>query len=238
MPRIDSWYSYQDRVEDINTYFEFLFSVLDDRPTLKFSDREENFDRDLLHILKANGFVIVYNLIESTICNAIEDIHKELKLNDALCADQLNVRLAKRAFKRVNDNTISQADLDGTTIGSLIVQEWLLEHDQKVSDNKNPLFSGNVDARKIREVADMYGFSTETNVEETNDGASLLKIKMTRNELAHGEGSFKDKGRETSPDELRKIKDEVVCYLRDMLINIETYLHEQTYLREAFRQGA
>ncbi|MCH2055438.1 MAG: MAE_28990/MAE_18760 family HEPN-like nuclease [Thalassotalea sp.] len=238
MSRIDSWYLYQERVEDINTYFEFLFSVLDNRPVLKYNDREESFDRNLLHILKANGFVIVYNLIESTVCNAIEDIHKELKRSDALCADKLNVELAKRAFKRVNDQTISQANLEGTSVGALIVQEWLKEHDKSVSDNKNPLFSGNVDARKIREVAEIYGFSTETNQEETRNGASLVKIKTTRNELAHGADSFKDKGQQTSPDELKRMKEEVICYLRDMLINIEKYLTDKEYLREAFRRGA
>lgn len=238
MSRIDSWYLYEERVEDINTYFEFLFSVLDNRPTLKFENHEEPFNRDLIHILKANGFVIVYNLIESTVCNAIEDIHKALKQNDTLCADKLNIKLAKRAFKRVNDNIISKANLDGITIGALVVQEWLKEHDQKVTDNKNPLFSGNVDAKKIRDVAEMYGFSSETNANETNNGKSLVKIKKTRNELAHGENSFKDKGIATSPDELKKIKEEVVCYLRDMLINIEAYLSEEAYLREAYRRGA
>lgn len=54
--RMDSRHLYNERTSEINLYFEFLFDVLDKRPKLKFSDEERAFDRDLIHILKANAY--------------------------------------------------------------------------------------------------------------------------------------------------------------------------------------
>ncbi|EGR0593676.1 hypothetical protein RB981_001202 [Vibrio cholerae] len=236
--RMDSRHLYNERTSEINLYFEFLFDVLDKRPKLKFSDEERAFDRDLIHILKANAYLVVYNLIESTVCNAIEDIHNTLKAETGLCADKLNIELAKRAFKKVNDKTISQANLSNTSVGVFIVKEWLNDHDQVIRSNKNPLFSGNVDARKIREVAELYGFSYQTDQAVTRNGSSLNSIKNTRNNLAHGTDSFKDRGQQTSVDELKAMKDEVIAYLDQMLTNIESYLNTQSYFRVEYRAGA
>jgi len=235
---MDSRHLYNERTNEINLYFEFLFDILDRRPKLKFSDEEKDFDRDLIHMLKANAYLIVYNLIESTVCNAIEDIHTVLKSEVELCADKLNIKLAKKAFKKVNEQTISQANLSNTSVGAFIVKEWLVNHDNIIRSNKNPLFSGNVDAKKIREVANLYGFSHQTDQVVTRNGRSLVLIKNTRNNLAHGTDSFKDKGQETSIDELRAMKDEVIAYLDQMLTNIEYYLNTQSYFREEFRAGA
>jgi len=235
---MDSRYLYNERINEINLYFDFLFDILDRRPKLKFSDEEKGFDRDLIHILKANAYLVVYNLIESTVCNAIEDIHTTLKAETELCADKLNIELAKRAFKKVNEQTISQANLSNTSVGIFIVKEWLNDHDKVIKSNKNPLFSGNVDARKIREVAELYGFSHQTDKEVTRDGRSLVKIKNTRNNLAHGTDSFKDRGQQTSVDELKTMKDEVIAYLGQVLTNIESYLNTQLYFREEYRAEA
>lgn len=234
---MDSRHLYSERASEINIYFDFLFDVLDLRPKLKFDNEEKAFDRDLIHILKANAYLIIYNLIESTVCNAIEDIHTKIKTETALCADKLNIELAKRAFKKVNEQTISQANLSNTTVGNFIAKEWLNEHDKVILSNKNPLFSGNVDARKIREVAELYGFSSDTNQELTRNGRALALIKTNRNNLAHGTDSFKHRGQETSVDELRTIKDEVIAYLDQMLTNIENYINSQLYFREEFREG-
>jgi len=235
---MDSRHLYDERASEINIYFDFLFDLLDLRPKLKFVDQEKAFDRDLIHILKANAYLIIYNLIESTVCNAIEDIHTKIKTETALCADKLNIELAKRAFKKVNEQTISQANLSNKTVGAFIVEEWLNDHDKVILSNKNPLFSGNVDAKKLREIAALYGFSSETNRTVTRNGQALAKIKQTRNNLAHGSDSFKNRGQETSVDELRTIKNEVIAYLDQMLTNIENYINSQLYYREEFREGA
>jgi hypothetical protein len=51
-----------------------------------------------------------------------------------------------------------------------------------------------------------------------------------RNDLAHGNKSFADVGRDVTIEDILKIKEEVVEYLRQILINIENYLENKEYL--------
>jgi len=48
-------------------------------------------------------------------------------------------------------------------------------------------FSGNVDARLLKSIAELYGFSILADKARTRDGVDLLTIKTTRNDLAHGD---------------------------------------------------
>ncbi|MEM7713483.1 MAG: MAE_28990/MAE_18760 family HEPN-like nuclease, partial [Cyanobacteria bacterium P01_A01_bin.68] len=96
--------------------------------------------------------------------------------------------------------------------------------------NKEKLFSGNIDGRVIKTIAQDYGFSYKTDARKTGDGSDLLTVKSNRNDLAHGIKSFAEVGREKSADELVKIKNKVVKYLKQILLNIEIYLSHKEYL--------
>lgn len=98
------------------------------------------------------------------------------------------------------------------------------------SFDKGKLFSGNIDGKKIKETAKIYGFSDKTDAKKTQNGNDLLKIKTKRNDLAHGFKSFEEVGKDASADELLQIKKRVICYLREILQNIETYISNQEYL--------
>jgi hypothetical protein len=227
---------FTERMQDINEYFAFIELLINKRPTLTYKETPaseptvQSIDLDMTHILKANAFIILYNLIEATISNAIEDIHKVFIANDELCVDTINENLTKVAFRSFN-NPNGDIDFSQGNVARIILKAWLEAHKKLIESNKNPLFSGNVDAKKIREVAEKYGFSSNTNSEITRNGYNLLPIKKARNDLAHGSESFRNKGRDTSIDVLVEMKDEVFHYLNCILDNIQTYLDSQAYLR-------
>jgi hypothetical protein len=79
-------------------------------------------------------------------------------------------------------------------------------------------------------VAQKYGFSSRTSQPRTRDGIDLWTIKKHRNDLAHGCKSFNDIGRDRSATELFKIKNRVIIYLKEILINIDRYIERQEYL--------
>lgn len=238
MEEMTSKILFNERMQDINEYFSFIQLLINKRPSLAYRDNATNenitlaVDLDMTHILKANAFIILYNLIEATISNAIEDIHNVFMSNDALCVDTINKSLTKLAFQSLHTPN-GQIDFSQGNIAKLILKEWLTAHKKLIESNKNPLFSGNVDAKKIREVAEKYGFSSDTDSEITRNGYNLLPIKKARNDLAHGSESFRNKGRDTSIDTLIEMKDEVFHYLNCILNNIQTYLDTQAYLRAA-----
>lgn len=227
---------FDERVNDINEYFEFIETLINKRPTMSYSDTEQNYLKkitiNITHILKSNAFLILYNLIEATVSNAIEDIHDEILNNNNLCVDLLCTNLTKIAFKNIDIKSIDKLDFNTTNASKIILTHWLSNHKNSINNNKNPLFAGNVDAKKIKEIAKKYGFSYFTDPIITRNGAYLLLIKNARNSLAHGEYSFLEKGRDTSIDDLTNFKNETINYLNKILDNIATYIETKQYLRE------
>ena len=96
--------------------------------------------------------------------------------------------------------------------------------------DEKALFSGNVDAQKVREIAKEYGFSSDINHKEAKGGKDLLTIKTNRNDLAHGTKSFSEIGRNYTVTELQEMKEAAFAYLDSILKNIESYIQKQEYL--------
>lgn len=235
---------FNERTQEINLYFAFLDDIINKKASLIFPvphglppevEREEKqIPLDLWHTLKANGFLLLYNLIEATIVNAIEEIHDQIDSENGIDVDSLVETLTERAMKRFRGSgEVEYSMLCKSPISQGMLRHWLDEHERKVAANEHPLFSGNVDARKIREVAALYGFCIQTDEAKTKNGANLLTVKTKRNNLAHGQVPFRDCGREVSLPELVDIKTEVVLYLDDVLDAVEDYLAHQSYLRRA-----
>ena len=75
---------FQERVEEINIYFAFLEKLGQETTqlsVLKDDGQRENIplDYQLIKTLKANSFLLLYNLVESSMRNAVTAIFDELK---------------------------------------------------------------------------------------------------------------------------------------------------------------
>ncbi|NEQ39763.1 MAG: hypothetical protein F6K40_27350, partial [Okeania sp. SIO3I5] len=154
--------------------------------------------------------------IESTMRDAIEEIFNEMK-NQGVSFNKIRPELKKivlQNLKRRNPDKVFQKVVD---ISVDIIT---------VGFDKEELFSGNIDAQKIKTTAKEYGFSAKTKT----DSSDLLTVKDNRNDLAHGIKSFAEVGKDKSADELIKIKNKVVKYLRQILENIQIYIDNQEYL--------
>jgi hypothetical protein len=152
--------------------------------------------------------------------NAIVAIFDELK-NQAISFDQLKPEIKMIVLQNLKKRSLEEIHLQINQISTDII---LATFDPK------KLFSGNVDARLIKEIAEKYGFSYQTEPTKTKNGEKLVDIKDKRNDLAHGVKSFKEVGQGKTIEDLLKIKEEVIEYLRQILENITTYLDNQEYL--------
>lgn len=230
---------FHERKSDIETYFDFLESVITHKAKLVLhkpkkaglgvEKSEVNIPLDFSHTLKANGFLLLYNIVEATLSSAIEEIHDSICADVTLGADELVETLARQAVGRVNSKNLPLT----SPLSKSILQHWIDDHRANVGMHKNPLFSGNVDAKLIKDVAKIYGFSSDAKSSKAKNGTNLVKVKIKRNELAHGKVSFKDCGRDIVIDELVQIKSEVISYLEQILSNIESYLNNKNYIRRA-----
>jgi hypothetical protein len=217
---------FDERAQEVSKYFLLLKNLEQGSIKLRMGNlayfKIKNIDTELEKTLKSTGFLLLYNLIESTMRNAIETIFDDIKSQNA-SFDDMRDEIKKIIIQNFKNNKSTDNLLNDIQNISLDIIS--------VSFDKEKLFSGNIDARKIKQTAEIYGFSYKTNAIKTQDGNDLLKIKTNRNDLAHGFKSFEEIGREVSADELLRIKKRVISYLREILQNIETYISKQEYLK-------
>jgi len=128
---------------------------------------------------------LLYNLAESSIKKAIEEIYTELS-NNNVTYEKVRKELKKvvlKNFKDCNTNNLLMVE----NISIFIVSKCF---------DSEKIISGNLDAKKIRDFATNYGFSYKTDVEITKNGKELFTVKNNRNNLAHGVFSFCDCGKD------------------------------------------
>ncbi|NEZ60834.1 MAE_28990/MAE_18760 family HEPN-like nuclease [Adonisia turfae] len=216
---------FNERSKEVSKYFIFLKSLEQATTKLSMNDKDDNpkireVDSELLKTLKASAFLLLYNLIEATMRNAIEAIFDELSAR-GISYDQIRPELKKIVLKNLKKRN---PDRMFSSINIIAVDIIAAGFD------KSDLFSGNLDASKIRKTASEYGFSHQTDYSRTGNGSDLLTVKTNRNDLAHGFKSFTEVGRDKTADELLDIKNKAIRYLKQILVNIEQYLSSQEYL--------
>ncbi|OLT58596.1 MAE_28990/MAE_18760 family HEPN-like nuclease [Moorena bouillonii] len=216
---------FNERSKEVSKYFIVLKNM--EQGTIKLSmegksgkPKIKQIDPELLKTMKASGFLLLYNLVESTMRNAIEAIFDELQ-SQGISFDEIKPQLKKIVLKNLKKRNPDKVILNLTAISIDIINAGF---------DKEDLFSGNIDGKLIKKTAKEYGFSCTTDYAKTRHGEDLETVKENRNDLAHGIKSFAEVGREQSADDLLKIQKKVVKYLRQILQNIETYLANQEYL--------
>ncbi len=216
---------FNKRSKEVSKYFVFLKSLEQGSTQLSMKGKGtvtklRNVDPELIKTLKASGFLLLYNLVEAAMRNAIQAIFDEIR-NKTVSFDQIRTELKKIVLKNLKKRDPDKVLLKVTAISLDIISAGFEPED---------LFSGNIDGRLIKTMATDYGFSHATDYLKTGNGNDLLTVKTNRNDLAHGIKSFSEVGRDKTAEELLKIKNKIVRYLRQILQNIEVYLTKKEYL--------
>ena len=212
---------FQTRSREVEGYFRFVLRLAGEELSLrKVQDNEAAFSiqehEELLKTLKAACYLLLYNLVESTMRNAVEAIFDELKTKGISfddCRTELRQEILKN-FKRRNMERLLPKLIS-------LARDVIYETFER-SEN----FSGNLDARAIRETAKRFGFAAPTGQQFT----MLQTVKDLRNDLAHGVKSFAEVGRNASPSDLEQARLQTVEILSQTLQNISGYLQNQLYL--------
>ncbi|MFT6178672.1 MAG: hypothetical protein ACJA1W_001013 [Akkermansiaceae bacterium] len=212
---------FRGRVSEIEAYLKFIVDVDDGAVRLTRERGNEaaygsRVKDDLLRTFNSSTILLLYNLMESTVSNAVEAVFDEL-VSQGISFDECRDELRK----------VILGNLKKHNIGSIFPKLNELSRDiiGKTFQKEN-LVSGNVDARKIRELVDEYG------IERPGvDGEALLTVKTNRNDLAHGVKSFAAVGREFSKPDIVRLKEQVIADLTAMLEKVTIYISERHYLK-------
>ncbi len=227
------------RFEEINRYFTFLEKI----EMFDYKSSSQIIDEELVKILKANGFLLLYNIIESSVYNSILEIFEELKhhkIKYENITPQLKKFWLKTKFKNQEELTnqnIAQKSFE-------FVEEIINKFPINLLINKID-YGGTITPQKIRQLSIELGLDfQELNYKDFPNGEALVSIKNKRNDLAHGKFSFGQIGKDLSyfgeiklvNDEEKIIKFGLVHYknftiehISEFITSVETYIKNQSY---------
>lgn len=227
-----------ERRQEVFAYLRFLRAALARDSCIRFPGQSREFEfstnKELTHTLKANTYLLLYSVVEATLTQAIDEIHGAIRASDAEL-DQLHPRLFLQVLRRFKHSK-TDADDKNTHVpsGRSLIEFWLRDYETQDKANKNYLFSGNLDGRKISEIGESYGFASGDQVKDAHlRHQSLKTTKDNRNILAHGELSFRDFGRDLIQGSIETDAVNLLRCVRAVIRTIDDYLAERRYLNAA-----
>lgn len=234
------------RKTEIEKYFAFLSTLDKDNPAIHFSemgvDKISKVDAELLKILKANGFLLIYNLVESACRNSILEILTAIqskKLSLKKLSDEVQMLWIRQRTQNLRDpkTKIETVDKQFYEIAKEVIKNTIIDFSTAIKKIEDPnvseleLFglSGNINADKIRDMARLCGFNHNVGAAKEKAGADLEEIKKKRNHLAHGRVTFAECGKDYSVKQMCDYKDNAISYLESILSNIDTHIKGGKY---------
>lgn len=219
---------FDDRVIEIEEYLKFLKLVSEPNIKIHGKGRPKSVNVTTLKTMKAQVFLMLYNLVESSVRGAMEELYTEMT---SLSAPLVNFEdFAKKLWIDQRVRSIDPFSANRNSYVNLIknmVDDVILSNALEL-DPKNIPISGNLDARKIRDLFDLHNIPTKTHYRALQ-GVELKTVKDKRNALAHGDESFSDCGQQYTVQNLFDIKQQTVIYLRSTLKNVKNYIEKKSY---------
>lgn len=211
---------------ELNNYLDLIDYL--DSTSLLLNDANNlfNVSNSLVKTAKGTVYLILYNLIEATMREAVLVIHEKITANN-VAFDSLKIELQRKILVRARKDKIDLNKMLHNINGDIATTF------HKASLNSKELFSGNIDRDEIKTVGGTYGFSCNTNYAQTKHGSDLGTVMRHRNDLAHGNKTFSSIGGEKSAQDLRQLCNEIVAYIYEISDNIQDYLDNQHYLQVA-----
>lgn len=218
----------ESRREEVNKFIEFLKLIENGEWLLANSDMVKvNFPTIVKTTHKASSIILIYNVVESTITKCLVSVH------DAICLEQLGYFELTDNIQKISlvyhNSLVEKKDSFHDSAG--YIQKFLenlfnyskfsLTYDELAKYYS--LYSGNLDSREIKNVLSKYGICFEAEVSE------LLTVKNGRNQLAHGEKSFEEYGRELTIQYLEVISKESFKYLEAVIKEVDEFIRLKSF---------
>lgn len=223
---------FNSKANEINEYFSFISTTTQLRG---LGGSNKIIVSPVVHnVLKANLFLLLYNLVESSFKDALEQLcikitNDNIKYKDVI--PEIKKLWIHKKYKNFENchipNNANKSEFIMNKIDNIAEDIIKINFYTNADTKKSSEISGNIDARKIRELNEKYGAKLINSTEIcAND---LLTIKNKRNNLAHGDESFSICGANYTIQELEKIKKNSLQYMLFILNHIEKFINEKKY---------
>ncbi len=215
--------NFNRRAEDINEIFSLIDFIAGIEPHKNIplvssaNGAELHITQEMQCALKAQFLILLYNLVESTVCDCLNTIY------DSIADEELTFGELSREIKAMWRNYLRRTShpdfikTDAELAGTPVMFESLAIN-----------ISGSLDLRKINEVFAKHGCTLDqTNRDKYSN--SFLAVKNKRNLLAHGNTSFSECGSNYMISDLHKFKDEILNGMQEIVAKVREYIDNRKY---------
>lgn len=225
-----------DRSEEVTAYLDFLKVAVERRAVLtaKDGDLVLHLSQELTHTLKANLVLLLYSAMEATLIQLLDEMHNVIGAN-CTSVDALNAQLLRVVLRTVKKDSNEKVLSSVSPLHTSLFEFWINDWKDRTSgkDKRVDGISGSVDSLVFYQQLKKFGVVAPT----ANDRPpshltdhALQKVKNKRNELAHGEKSFTDLGRDLAVEDLESDSSAVFVNLQKIANEVGTYLRDRRYL--------
>lgn len=214
---------YKRRKEDVEEYFRLLCFLLSFETHRNISIQNLDTGKSLVItqemqcVAKAQSLVLLYNLVESTVCDCLNAIY------DAIQDESLIFGNVSDDIKNMWRNYLKRKNLPEKTKNDNDIINMAIRFDSLAIN-----ISGSLDFRKIQEVFSKHGCLLDNSSRDTI-AQSFLVVKNKRNLLAHGNISFSECGAHYLLSDLQKYKEHIVDYMQDVVNKTCDYIANKAY---------
>ncbi|CAA6821707.1 MAG: Unknown protein [uncultured Sulfurovum sp.] len=227
---------FEEKVSEIDEYVFFVQRTVHLRGFTIATDRVQ-VSSTVHNILKSNLFLLLSNLVEASFKNALEKLciqitSENITYNKVIPEiKKLWIEKKYKNFENVKiPKNMQKSEFVMNIINSITEDIIEIKFYTDEEKRKNDDISGNVDAREINKINMKYGAKILT--QPSISTQSLLTVKIQRNNLAHGDESFSECGRNYTLTELEEIKNESIDYMRFILNHIKEVIENKQYIVE------
>lgn len=228
---------FRERCREIIKYLNTMKFIEEQGTQIISRDRVSSIpiDTTTKHVLKASVFLHLYNLVESTFVLCLYQVCEEIESRQVTFGDLTDEW--RRAWLREAAQTNVSLNPENRLSKLLTVCEDLANG--VLTKFRPSLPAGNLDDLRIEELSRRHGivlnFSHPVRYKAKrhviDNYGPLRLVRLRRNELAHGEASFGDCGRNVSVRELRGWAATVIRYLREVIGCFKDYVTNNEFNR-------
>lgn len=220
---------FNEKKEEIDCYYKFLRQITSQSYILKNLRKKQDdcLDVRIQKILKANTFLLLYNLIESTVKNSIQYACQQIA-KENIQYETLVEELKKQWVNVHTRQHLQSPNNKKLREGVKLIIDKTLKDFIRFEDKYKIECQNNVDAETMRTVARDFGFKLKF-ADSLKGGYRIAEIKDKRNFLAHGNITFSSCGQDCTLEDLTKYKNDTYKILNKFLNSMKTYLEKKQY---------
>ncbi|MCB0515671.1 MAG: MAE_28990/MAE_18760 family HEPN-like nuclease [Chitinophagales bacterium] len=226
---------FDKRVAEINSFYEILSIIELENPRIYAYNLDKSGEENLaitsskIDMLRSTAYLLLYNLIESTVYNAVISVFDQISDNQLKYFD-----IIEEVQKYWLNNLYKHDDKKRReTIIETIMNVAIQIFNNAITLASNEInYGGSIDAQTIFKTArsmkiDIGNIHRMYN--ENTHGQTLIDVKQKRNWLAHGEKSFIEVGSSSTFSELEEAKQYVFDFLKEFIVSVENYITNKKY---------